>query len=139
MQDIIQVREEVFLRPFKTIGVKPVSKLAVKRWFIVFRESIPIILRIRTPMQRRKVEIIAPRSVSVVISSRFQDIDFSGSRPFTISIDDGQHPDGGPEPVAFGDFGFDFDAAIFYGGAKFGVNTAREDGLDDGAVCGVCG
>ena len=61
-------------------------------------------------------------------------------RPFAVRAVDGHHPDGGPEPVAFGHAGRDFDAAVFDRGAQTGVKAGREDGRDNGAVaCGGVG
>ena len=79
--------------------------------------------------------------VSPVIAAGLDEVDFAGCGPGAVFFGwDGKEPDGRPEPVAGGEEGSDFDAAVFeVGGGVTGVNATGFDGVDDGAVGGIGG
>lgn len=74
----------------------------------------------------------------MVVAAGFEDVDLPRGGPGAVGGVDGEHPDGGPQPVATGEAGGDFDAAVF-DGEGFGVQAAGFDGGDDGVVGEVGG
>lgn len=85
-------------------------------------------------VQRAVDNVVAPRRVREVVAARGCDVDFARPRPLAVDLVDGQHPDGGPQPVARRQLGDDFDPPVLDVGAALGVDARRLDGLDDGAV-----
>src|SRR5277367_1400293 len=114
-----------------------ISILSMQRVHSVSTEMPRIVVRIRPPMQAAGDDIVAAERIRVVVAAALHDVNFAAGGPRAVGVGDGEHPDGGPEPVALGDAGGDFDAAVFDGGAGFGVEAPGFDGLDDGAVGGV--
>ena len=106
----------------------------MQRVHTVSAEMPRVIIRIRAPMQAAIDDVIGAERISVVIAPALHDVDFAARGPWAVCVAHGQHPDGGPEPVALEDAGGYFDAAEFDGGAELGVDAAGFDGLDDGAA-----
>lgn len=91
------------------------------------------------PVQRRRDDVVPALRVRVVVPAALGDVDLAGLRPFAVDGVAGQHPDRWPEPVAGGELGGHFDAAVFDGGAVAGGDTAGAGGGHGGAVGDVGG
>ena len=92
-------------------------------------------------MQRAADDVVAALWIGPVVAAGLDEVDFAGGGPGAVGLrGNGEEPDGGPEPVSRGEESGDFDAAVFeVGRGVAGVDAAGFDGVDDGAVGGVCG
>ena len=111
---------------------------SVQRRSLDIRPPPGIIILVGSPMKSRGHDVVAALRIRIVVPARFGDIDFARLGPRPVRIVDGQHPDGGPEPVSGRQLGSYLDAAIFDGGALFRVDAPRPDGLHDGSVADIC-
>lgn len=89
--------------------------------------------RQRAPIQARPYIIISLGGVADPVSPALDDIDFAAEGPRAVRVVDGEHPQGGPDPVARGHLGADLDAAVADGGGVDGGEPCGLDGRDDGA------
>lgn len=48
----------------------------------------------------------------VDVASALHDIDLAASWPLAVFVVAGEHPDGGPQPVTFGQFGFHLNPTV---------------------------
>jgi len=119
--------------------VEAVRVSAVKSSALVVGLPVAICVGGGTPVQGTRDDVVAALGVGVVVTSALHDINLPGLRPRAVRVVDGQHPDCRPEPLTGREFSIDFNAAVLDGGAFAGVDAARADGLDDGAVGGVGG
>lgn len=133
----VDVGEDVLLAPLETKHMRGCGIGSMQRLALDVRAPPSVVGGVRTPVQRRGDDVVSTLRIGVVISSRLDDVDFARCGPRAVRVGDGQHPDGGPEPVAGGELGGDFDAAVADGGALLGVDASGLDGLDDRAVGGV--
>jgi hypothetical protein len=97
-----------------------------------------IITWIGTEVQGATNDIVAALRKCPVVATGLSDVNFSGSRPVSIPVVLGQHPDSGPKPIASRKLGDDFDAAKLNRRAELGVNTSRLDGINNRAIGGIC-
>lgn len=135
----VYVGEEVFLTPLQTISVLASSICGVKSRLFLTGAPVPIILLVRTPVKSAGDNIVSAGRVCVIIASGLSDVDFAGSGPRPKCIIDRQQPDGGPQPISHWHCGYDLDTAILESCTFEGVDAARLDWRDDGAVGDVCG
>lgn len=77
--------------------------------------------------------------MSVVVTTRLHDIDFSRSWPDTVDGIGWHHPDGWPEPVTSWELCLNFNSSKFDVRTKLCVDTTGLDRVDDSAVGGVGG
>ena len=84
-------------------------------------------------------DVIPSVGVGEIVAAGLHNIDFATRGPLAVDRLRWEHPDGGPEPVADGEFGCYFDTAIFDGRAFLCVQACRLYGVDDGAVGDVGG
>ena len=96
-----------------------------------------VVRAVGPPVQRGRDDVVAAARVGVVVAARLHDVDLAAGGPHAVVRLGGEEPDRRPDPVAFGEFGGDFDTAIFDGAAFLGVDAARFDGRDDRAVRGI--
>ena len=99
---------------------------------------IPIILLVGTPVERAGDNVVSAGRIAVIVASGLGNIDFARLGPRPECVVDGQHPDGGPEPVTDRHLGYNFDTTVFDGCTFEGVDTAGFDWRDNGAVGDVC-
>ena len=136
-QPSIDICEEILLTPFQPKCVKRLSVGAVQSGAFDVSPPPCVVGAVRSPMERRARDVVAALSVCVVVATRFKNVDFAGLGPRAVDGFGREHPDGGPEPVACGKAGGDFNATIGDGGAFGSVETAGFDRVDDCAVGGV--
>ena len=73
---------------------------------------VPVILLVGSPMESAGDNVVSAGRIGVIIAARLGDIDFAGCGPRSECIVDGQHPDGGPEPVTLWHFGYNLDTTV---------------------------
>lgn len=92
----IDIGEDVLLGPLQTEGVLLRGKGSMKSCPLHVGAPPSIVGRVWSPVQCRRHNIVATLCVGVVVASRLDNVNLSGSWPSSIGIVDWQHPDGWP-------------------------------------------
>ena len=98
-----------------------------------------VIGSVGTKVKSARGDIVSTLGVSVVVSTRLHDVNFTRAGPFAIDVVLGQHPNSRPQPVTSRKLGLNLNTAVFDGGTKLGVDAAGLNRIDDCAVGGVGG
>jgi len=133
----VDVGENILLGPLEAESVETLGVCGVESSVLVVVEPPTIVGRVGTPVESAAHDIVAALSVGVVVSAGLHDINFTRTRPGTVYIVLGQHPDGGPQPVTLRELGLDLDATELDGCTTLGANASGLDGVDNGTVGGV--
>ena len=133
----VDVGEKILLAPLQAEGVEGACVRRVQRLPLDVGAPPRVHGRRGAPVQRAADDVVAALGVGPVVAARLRHVDLAGRGPGPVGGVHGEQPDRGPEPVALGELGGDFDAAEFDGGAAAGVDAAGLDRVDDSAVCGV--
>lgn len=120
-------------------GVEPRVERRVRRLALDVVAPPSIILLVRPKVQRAADDVVAALAVREVVAAGLHDVELAGPRPRPVHAVRGQHPDGGPQPVALGQLGLDLDAAVRDGRATACVEARGFDRVHDGAVGRVGG
>lgn len=121
----VDVGEEIFLRPLQSESVEASRVRSMESSALDVGAPPGIVGRARAPVKRRRDDVVAALGVSVVVTAGLDDIDLARRWPGSVSVLDGHHPDGGPEPVALRQLGSHLDAAILDARARLGVDAPR--------------
>lgn len=135
----VNVGEEVFFTPLQAIGVFACGVSGMKGFLLLAGAPVSVILLVWTPVESTSDDVVSASRIAVVVTSGLANIDFARCGPRSECVVDGQHPDGGPEPVTLGHCGYDFDTTVFDSCAFEGVDAAGFDRRDNGAIGDVCG
>lgn len=92
---------------------------------------------VRPKVQRAADDVVATGGVRVVVAARLHDVDLARPRPVAVGCVLGQHPDGGPQPVALGQLRHHLHPSKLDVSARLGIDACRLDRIDDGAVSRV--
>jgi hypothetical protein len=90
-----------------------------------------------TPVSCAIVKVATTSGVFDVVTTALRDIDLATSRPVAVNRLLGHHPDGRPEPVAFGHLCDNLDLTIANALLSLGSQACRSDRRDHGALLGV--
>jgi hypothetical protein len=130
----IDIGEDVLFGPFKTKSVETSSVGSVKSSVLVVVEPPTVVGRVGTPVESAAHDVVTALRISVVVSTRLHDVDFTRARPCTIDIVLGKHPNGGPHPVTGRKLGLDLDTTELDGYTVLGADASRLDGVDNSTV-----
>ena len=135
----VYVGEEILLTPLQAIGVGTGGPGGMESFLLLAGAPISVVFLIGTPVESAGDNVVSAGRIAVVVASRFGDIDFARCGPSPECVVDGQHPNGGPEPVALWHGGYDFDPTVLDGCTFDGVDAAGFDGRNNGTVGDVGG
>jgi len=101
-QVAVDVREEVFLRPFQPelVLLRRVRRVQCGSLHICAPPGV--VGGVGPPVESGGDDVVPALRIRMVVSAGLHDINLSGQGPGTVCSVDGQHPDGGPQPVAGG-------------------------------------
>lgn len=133
----VDVGEDVLLGPLEAVGVEARAVSGVQSLSLDIASPPSIVVGVRTPVNRRRHDIVATLRIRVIVAPRLHNVDFSRLGPHAIGVVGGQHPDCGPHPVTLGKLGDNFDTAKLNLSSLLGADAGRLDGVDNGSVGGV--
>lgn len=133
----VDVGEDVLLGPLEAVGVEARAVGGVQSLSLDIASPPSIVVGVRTPVNRRRHDIVATLRIRVIVAPRLHNVDFSRLGPHAIGVVGGQHPDCGPHPVTLGKLGDNFDTAKLNLSSLLGADAGRLDGVDNGSVGGV--
>lgn len=133
----VDVGEDVLLGPLEAVGVETRAVGGVQSLSLDIASPPSIVVGVRTPVNRRRHDIVATLRIRVIVAPRLHNVDFSRLGPHAIGVVGGQHPDCGPHPVTLGKLGDNFDTAKLNLSSLLGADAGRLDGVDNGSVGGV--
>ncbi len=134
----VYVGEKVLLTPFQAISVRAGSVRSMESFLLLAGTPIPVILLVGTPVESAGDNVVSAGRIGVIVASGLSNINFARCGPRPECVVDGQHPDGGPEPVTLRHCGYNFDTTVFDGCTFEGVDTAGFDRWDNSAVGDIC-
>ena len=134
----VYVGEQIFLTPLQAIRVFAGSISGMESFLFLVGAPVPVVLLIGTPVEGASDNVVPARRIAVVVTSRLSDINFARCGPGSECVVDGQHPDGGPQPVTHWHRSYNFDTTVFDSCAFEGVDAAGFDWRDNGAVGNIC-
>jgi len=133
----VNVSENVLGGPLYTVGVCLLGPRGVESLALVVVLVPTVVVRIGAPVKSAADNVVATLRVSVVVATRFDNINFTGCGPSAVGVVDGQHPDGGPKPISIRKDCLYLDTSKLDGCSFLGADAARLYRVDDGAVRGV--
>ena len=119
--------------------MESVAKLGMQGILSPHRAPISVLSSVRAPVECATNDVVSSTTIGIVVAAGLDNIYLAAGGPRAVGICHGHHPYCRPQPITFGYLGFDLDAPVFDTGTKFGIDAARLDWLDDGAVGSVCG
>lgn len=130
----VDVSKKVLLAPLHAKGVEGLRERRVQSIALHIGTPPGIVGSIWSPVESTGDDVVATLSVGVIVAPGFGNVNLARLRPNPISVFDGQHPDGGPEPVASWKGSRNLHATVFDRCAFLGVDPTRFDRIDDCAV-----
>ena len=130
----VDVGEDVLFAPLDAEGVRGGGEGGVQGVALHVGAPPRVVVGVRAPVQRTRHDVVAALGVGVVVPARLADVDLARFGPWAVDAVDGQHPDGGPEPVTLGQRGGDLNASVLDRSTLLGVDSSRLDRVDNGPV-----
>lgn len=110
----VQISVNGLIIPIHSIGMEIISKGA--GWCRFLRMGFGVLIgeEIGSPMHSRAESLGSSSEFSgiVEVASALHDIDFSAGWPFAVLVVTREHPDCGPEPIAFWQFGLNLNSSV---------------------------